>query len=79
MDGKHARLYNCYFQHGYELFSLLNLNNTFYNLKDLGVTVTESFKSSKQCNTAAAKANGILGIIKKNLFMKGRYRVIEVV
>ena len=32
---------------------------------DLGVTVTESFKSSKQCNIAAAKANRILGIIKK--------------
>ena len=33
--------------------------------KGLGVTVTESFKSSKQCNIAAAKANRILGIIKK--------------
>ena len=34
--------------------------------KDLGITVTESFKSSKQCNIAAAKANRILGIIKKS-------------
>ena len=34
--------------------------------KDLGVTVTDSFKSSKQCSIAAAKANRILGIIKIN-------------
>ena len=33
--------------------------------KDLGVTVTESFKPSKQCSISAAKANRILGIIKK--------------
>ena len=32
--------------------------------KDQGVTVTGSFKSSKQFNIAAAKANRILGIIK---------------
>ena len=37
--------------------------------KDLGVTVTDSFMSSKQCSIAVAKANRILGIIKKNLFM----------
>ena len=37
--------------------------------KVLDVTVSESFKSSKQCNIAAAKANRILGIIKKKLFM----------
>ena len=36
-------------------------------------------KSSEQCNIAAAKAKRILGIIIKNLFMKGRYCVIEVV
>ena len=33
--------------------------------KDLGITVTESFKPDKQCSIAAAKANRILGIIKK--------------
>ena len=33
--------------------------------KDRGVTVTESLKSSNQCNIAAAKANSTLGIIKK--------------
>ena len=36
--------------------------------RDLGVIVTESFKGSKQCSNAAAKANRVLGIIeKKNL------------
>ena len=35
--------------------------------KDLGITVTESFKPGKQCSIAAAKANRILGTIKKLL------------
>ena len=47
--------------------------------KDLGVTVTESFKSSKQFKIAAAKANRILVIIYKNLSMQGRCCVYEVV
>ena len=47
--------------------------------KDLGITVTESIKSPKQCYIAAAKANRILGIIQKNFLMLGRYRVNEVV
>ena len=33
--------------------------------KDISFKVTESFKSSKQCNIATAKVNRILGIIKK--------------
>ena len=36
--------------------------------KDLGITVTESFKPGKQCSIAAAKSNRILGIIKKNFY-----------
>ena len=32
--------------------------------RDLDITVQESFKSSKQFNIAAAKANSVLGIIK---------------
>ena len=37
--------------------------------KNLIITVTESFKSSKQSNIAAAKANKILGIINKDIFV----------
>ena len=33
--------------------------------KDLGITVTESFKSCKQCNIPAARPNRILRIIIK--------------
>ena len=46
--------------------------------EDIAITVTESFKSSKQCNIAAAKANLFLGIFKKTFLMQGRYRVIKV-
>ena len=38
--------------------------------KDLGITVTESFKPGKQCGIAAAKANRILGIIKKTFISR---------
>ena len=33
---------------------------------DPGITATESFKSSKQCNIAASKANRTLAINKKH-------------
>ena len=50
-------------QHQYSMGGLPLDNVT--EEKDLGVTVTDSFKSSTQCSIAAAKANRILGIIKK--------------
>ena len=37
--------------------------------------ITESFKSSKQCNIAAAKANRILGILQKTFSC--RYGVVS--
>ena len=33
--------------------------------KERGVMFTDSFKSSKLCNVAAAEANSVLGVIKK--------------
>ena len=50
------------------------------NLSDekvLSIMVTESFKSRKQCNIAAVKANKILGIFQKNIFMWGRCFAIK--
>ena len=50
-------------EHQYSMIG--NHLDNFSEEKDLGITVRESFKSNKQCNIAAAKANRILGIIKK--------------
>jgi len=34
--------------------------------KDLGVLVSDDRKSGKQCSEAVKKANGILGMMKRN-------------
>jgi len=35
--------------------------------RDLGILITEEMKWSKQCNSAAAKAMSVLGMIKRTL------------
>ena len=40
--------------------------------KDLGVVVTGDLKPSKQCAIAAARANRILGLIRRNFNCLGR-------
>ena len=42
------------------------------SVKDLGVTVESSFKFAKQCKDAAAKANRMLGFIKRNFSFKSK-------
>ena len=40
--------------------------NSVSQEKDLGVIITGDLKPSRQCATAAARANGVLGLIKRN-------------
>ena len=42
------------------------------SVKDLGVTVESNLKFSKQCKEAAAKANRMLGFIKRNFTFKNK-------
>ena len=42
------------------------------SVKDLGVTVESNLKFSKQCKEAAAKANRMLGFIKRNFTFKSK-------
>ena len=42
------------------------------SVKDLGVTVESNLKFSKQCKEAAAKANRMLGFIKRNFSFKSK-------
>ena len=37
-----------------------------FRRKDLGIVTTNDFKVSRQCAEAAAKANRVLGIVRRN-------------
>ena len=45
--------------------------------RDLGVNISNSLKPSKQCAMAAARANRILGLIRRNLNCLGRKVVLN--
>lgn len=45
--------------------------------KDLGVIITDDFKTGKQCNEAAKKANKMLGLIKRTITYKTRYNIMK--
>ena len=45
--------------------------------KDLGVIVDKSGKSSEQCIVAVKKANGMLGMIKRNIKFKSKSVIVK--
>ena len=45
--------------------------------KDLGVIIDKTGKSSEQCVLAVKKANGILGMIKRNIKFKNKTVIVK--
>ena len=50
--------------------------NTTVKEKDLGLTISADMKVSEQCGIAAAKANQILGLIRRNIVYKEKELII---
>ena len=50
--------------------------NTTFKEKDLGLTISADMKVSEQCGIAAAKANQILGLIRRNIVYKEKELII---
>ena len=45
--------------------------------RDLGIMISRTGKSSKQCALAVKKANGILGMIKRNIQFKSKDVIVR--